>query len=126
MRILMITDVFFPRVNGVSTSIRTFISELEKQGHRVTLIAPKYTDDDTEEEEFISEIIRIPSRGVPFDPEDRLMKQRLLTLHVRQLSRRHFDILHVQTPFRAHYSGVKLAQQLNIPIVETYHTYFPL
>jgi glycosyltransferase involved in cell wall biosynthesis len=126
MRILMITDVYFPRINGVSTSIRTFVTELEKHGHRVTLIAPSYTDDDydSEQEEFISEIIRIPSRRVPFDPEDRLMKQRLLATHFRQLSRRQYDILHIQTPFRAHYSGVRLARKLNIPVVETYHTYF--
>ena len=120
----MITDVYFPRVNGVSTSIKTFVSELEKQGHRVTLIAPKYTGDDSAEEDSISKIIRMPSHRVPFDPEDRLMKPRLSASHYRQLAERQFDILHIQTPFRAHKLGIRLAQQLNIPVVETYHTYF--
>lgn len=32
MNILMISDVYFPRVNGVSTSIMTFRGELEAMG----------------------------------------------------------------------------------------------
>ena len=46
MNILFISDVFFPRVNGVSTSIRTFAKELKALGHKVTLIAPSYSSDD--------------------------------------------------------------------------------
>lgn len=37
MNILMISDVYFPRVNGVSTSIQTFRRQLERLGHQVTL-----------------------------------------------------------------------------------------
>lgn len=125
MRILMITDVYFPRVNGVSTSISTFIRELESQGHRVTLIAPMYSDEGDDLEEDIGfEIIRIPARKVLFDPEDRLMKRRIMNLHLKHLARRQFDILHIQTPFLAHYAGIKLAGKLDIPVVETCHTYF--
>ena len=42
MKILMISDVYFPRVNGVSTSIQTFRHELAMLGHQVDLIAPAY------------------------------------------------------------------------------------
>lgn len=42
MRILMLSDVYFPRINGVSTSIQTFAQELINLGHTVTLIAPAY------------------------------------------------------------------------------------
>jgi glycosyltransferase involved in cell wall biosynthesis len=34
------------------------------------------------------------------------------------------DVIHIQTPFVAHYAGVKLARRLGCPVVETYHTYF--
>lgn len=43
MKILMMSDVYFPRVNGVSTSIASFRGALERQGHSVTLICPDYT-----------------------------------------------------------------------------------
>ena len=35
-----------------------------------------------------------------------------------------FDLVHVQTPFLAHYAGVRYARAACIPVVETYHTFF--
>jgi 1,2-diacylglycerol 3-alpha-glucosyltransferase len=70
MNILLISDVYFPRVNGVSTSVRTFTEQLQKQGHTVHLIAPDYGVE-TEDEAWIS---RVPARKIFFDPEDYLMK----------------------------------------------------
>ncbi|MBC7698337.1 MAG: glycosyltransferase family 4 protein, partial [Bacteroidia bacterium] len=42
MKILFISDVYFPRVNGVSTSIKTFVQQMQGLGHEVHLIAPDY------------------------------------------------------------------------------------
>ncbi len=120
MRILKISDVYFPRVNGVSTSIRTFAHELQHQGHGVTLIAPQYPSE--LEDEF--EILRVPSRYLFVDPEDRLMRRGPLRRRVAELRAREFDIIHVHTPFAAHYEGVWLGKKLGLPVVETYHTYF--
>jgi 1,2-diacylglycerol 3-alpha-glucosyltransferase len=120
----MITDVYFPRVNGVSTSILTFIRELEKQGHCVTLIAPRYGADDDSARGIEAAIIRVPSRVVPLDPEDRFMKRHLINRLLPELDRQQFDIVHIQTPFVAHYAGVALARKLGLPVVETCHTYF--
>jgi len=33
MRILKLSDVFFPRVNGVSTSIQTYAGDIQSLGH---------------------------------------------------------------------------------------------
>jgi 1,2-diacylglycerol 3-alpha-glucosyltransferase len=120
MHIVMISDVYFPRVNGVSTSIRTFRRELEALGHRVTLIAPDYgevTDDE-------SWILRVPSRVVYVDPEDRMMSLNGVMALEQRLRELEPDLIHIQTPFVAHYAGVRLARQLGIPTVLTYHTYF--
>ena len=64
----MISDVYFPRINGVSTSIQTFMSEFVQLGHQVSLIAPAYNGEKEE-----THIYRIPSRAIPYDPEDRMM-----------------------------------------------------
>lgn len=124
MRILMISDVFFPRINGVSTSIKSFRDELIKQGHQVTLIAPQYPGSDNLQYTDDADIIRIKSRQVIFDPEDRLMNKKHIFRHLEKLKKNNFDVLHIHTPFLAHYAGLKLARLLNIPTVETYHTYF--
>ncbi len=124
MRILMISDVYFPRVNGVSTSINTFITEFRKAGHEVTLIAPAYDEQTTTSVELDDNIIRIPSRKVMFDPEDRMMNRDHVRKLLAGLAHQQFDIIHVQTPFVAHYLGTWLAARLGIPCIETYHTFF--
>ena len=120
MHILMLSDVYFPRINGVSTSIQTFNQSLVSQGHSITLIAPDYP------QEHIGdfEIIRVPSRKLPFDPEDRLMSLRAIKRLAPELRKRHFDLIHIQTPFVAHYAGVYLGKKLGIKTVVSYHTFF--
>lgn len=120
MKILYISDVYFPRVNGVSTSIQTFRDELRALGHEVHLIAPDYGTFSPDE----SDILRIPARRVPLDPEDRFMRYGDVMLHLDRLRGEKYDIIHIQTPFIAHYLGVKLSKLLAIPCVETYHTFF--
>jgi len=120
MKILFLSDVYFPRINGVSTSIHTLCQQLAAQGHQVHLFAPDYCSP-SEDETWIT---RLPSRYLMFDPEDRLIRYGQAQALTRHLRREDYDILHVHTPFAAHYLGLKLRQRLKIPCVETYHTFF--
>ncbi|PKO25462.1 MAG: glycosyl transferase family 1 [Betaproteobacteria bacterium HGW-Betaproteobacteria-8] len=120
MKILFISDVYFPRVNGVSTSIRTFAGQLQELGHVVHLVAPDYGVATADE----AWIRRIPARKIYFDPEDRLMRYGVALDHVMELRREKYDLIHIHTPFAAHYLGRKLAHLLDVPCVETYHTFF--
>ena len=120
MRILMISDVYFPRINGVSTSITTFVDEFVNQGHIVHLIAPSYDQDETDEDW----ITRIAARPVPFDREDRLMSRSEIRKLMPKLEENEYDLIHIDTPFVAHYLGVWLAHMLKLPVIETYHTFF--
>jgi glycosyltransferase involved in cell wall biosynthesis len=121
MRILMVSDVFFPRVNGVSTSIKTYRDDLQALGHHCLLAAPEYPSRGAAAE---SDVVRIRSRGVPRDPEDRLLSFRSLLRWAETLRAGDIDLVHVQTPFAAHYAGIRIASRLGVPVVETYHTYF--
>ena len=121
----MISDVFFPRINGVSTSIATFVKEIKKQGHTVHLIAPAYKSNRVETPVFEGDwIFRIPSNVVLFDPEDRLMSKKKVRALLPSLQTNNYDVLHIHTPFVAHYMGIWIADKLNLPVVETYHTFF--
>lgn len=120
MKILMISDVYFPRVNGVSTSIQTFRRELATLGHQVDLIAPAYPVPYTED----YRTLRVRSRYLPFDPEDRMMIPREVRMLLPQLREAAYDLVHIQTPFVAHYQGIEIARLLDIPRMETYHTFF--
>ncbi len=128
MRVLMLSDVYFPRINGVSTSIRASVKSLVGAGPAVTLVAPEYGDSAQRQRdsEFGDrfEVLRVPSRRIFFDPEDRLMHRGALHRLLPRLAVRHWDAIHVHTPLRAHQLGVRLRTPTGRPVVESYHTYF--
>lgn len=118
MRILMVSDVYFPRVNGVSTSIETFRRCLSADGIEVRLVVPRYGDEPDEQG-----IVRVAGRPIPGDREDRLVGWRAMHRAVLEAAR-DCDLIHIQTPFVAHYAGLKAARSLGLPVVATYHTLF--
>ena len=119
VNVLMISDVYFPRINGVSTSIETFRRELSTLGVRSHLIAPAYPGEDAN-----ADITRVKSKKVWLDPEDRMMRYRDIVRLAQSLRGRKFDLIHIHTPFIAHYAGLALARELRLPCVLTYHTLF--
>lgn len=119
MHVLMLSDVYFPRINGVSTSIETFRRDLGNLDIRVSLIAPEYSTADKTPATW-----RVPSRKVLFDPEDRLMHWDHLMRTVKQAGNSNVDMVHIQTPFLAHYAGIRAGRSLGVPMVATYHTHF--
>lgn len=116
--VLMVSDVYFPRVNGVSTSIETFRRVLAPAGVRVNLVVPRYGDEADQEG-----VVRIGARSIPRDPEDRLLPWGVT--HDTVLAQAaDCDLIHIQTPFVAHYAGLKAARRLGKPVLATYHTFF--
>jgi 1,2-diacylglycerol 3-alpha-glucosyltransferase len=121
MRVLFVSDVYFPRVNGVSTSIRTFRGDLAALGVEVELVAPSYPGAAPDSEPLIH---RVASGGVPGDPEDRRFKGGDLSRVLSAALAERIDLVHVHTPFIAHYAGVKFARRHGLPVIATYHTFF--
>jgi glycosyltransferase involved in cell wall biosynthesis len=115
----MVSDVYFPRVNGVSTSIQTLRQALSAAGHASVLVAPDYPGAAPE-----ADIVRVPGWQIPRDPEDRLMHLRALAAALDRLNPADFDLVHIHTPFLAHRAGVRWARRHALPSVETYHTLF--
>src|SRR5215469_4286843 len=105
LRVLFVSDVYFPRVNGVSTSIRTFRTDLRAAGVDSVLVAPAYPAD-------------APQTTGRTADDELLLRRTLQRLDGR------FDVVHVQTPFLAHYAGVGFARRRSVPVIATYHTLF--
>src|SRR6476659_8485561 len=121
MRVLFVSDVYFPRVNGVSTSIRTFRADLARDGVETWLIAPEYPGAAPDKEPGI---IRVPSGGVPLDPEDRRFHSAALRRVLDAGLAARVDLVHIHTPFIAHYAAARFARRYDLPLVATYHTFF--
>jgi glycosyltransferase involved in cell wall biosynthesis len=82
------------------------------------LVVPRYGDESEQDG-----IVRIGARAIPRDPEDRLLVWGETHRAVLEQAR-HCDLIHIQTPFVAHYAGHKAARKLNKPVLATYHTLF--
>lgn len=119
MRVLMVSDVYFPRINGVSTAIQTYREALAAHGVEVSLVAPDYGN--VCAEPWVS---RVSARQVPRDPEDRLVRWGAMRSAVDAAVARGCDLIHVQTPFLAHYAGHGAARRAGLPVIATYHTLF--
>jgi len=122
VKIALVTDTYFPRINGVSTSTQIFAEEFTKLGHEVHIYAPAFPNSIDENNHL--KVYRFPSFYLFFDPEDRLgMPWRDKKL-VQQFIDNKYDIVHTQTPFTIGGPAVKWARQSGAKIVHTYHTLF--
>ena len=43
MNIAMFTDAYYPRINGVTTSVHSYATELVKLGHKVCIVCLDYS-----------------------------------------------------------------------------------
>jgi glycosyltransferase involved in cell wall biosynthesis len=121
MRVLFVSDVYFPRVNGVSTSIRTFRSDLAQLGVETMLVTPAYPGAPADAD---PSILRVPSGAVPRDPEDRRFLGGPLRRVLDAKLAANIDLVHIHTPFIAHYAAARFARTHGLPVVATYHTFF--
>ena len=121
MRVLFVSDVYFPRVNGVSTSIRTFRGDLAELGVESILVTPEYPGAAPDVEPGI---VRVRSGAVPRDPEDRRFLSGPLKAALNAELASRVDLVHIHTPFIAHYAAVRFAREHGLPVVATYHTFF--
>jgi 1,2-diacylglycerol 3-alpha-glucosyltransferase len=120
MRIGLFTESYEPVINGVSTSVKTLALELLAEGHEPTVLAPRYPGyaDNTD-----VPVRRMPSWVSPWNPENPFAHSPLLgqPMVLRNLP---LDVVHTQQPFGMGHHGLRLARQLEVPLVSTFHTLY--
>ncbi len=119
MRIGFFTDGFLPQPNGVATSVFESAKELERRGHEVFIIAPKYPGYIDHDKGL--NVIRLTSLKVYKDPEIR-MALNLPDRAMRKIISMDFDIIHGHSGGVVTLMGWEVARAKNIPFVVTYHT----
>lgn len=121
MKIVFATDTYWPRCNGATVSIDAFKAELEKLGHEVHIIAPKYPQDTSDADPYIH---RFSSYQFVFSPEDRLVWKGERWKIFRKLKEINPDIIHCHTEFQLSLMVIKYGHKHKIPVVFTSHTYW--
>lgn len=133
MKIVMFTDAYWPRVNGVTVSVESFSRALIKAGHEVVIICSFYPESqavdrmsnpvmDKRESSDDPVVIRVPSYPLPISREDRLAKFHKWFWVSKQLNVFEPDVVHVHTEFIIGEFGFYYAKLHNLPVVYTFHT----
>jgi glycosyltransferase involved in cell wall biosynthesis len=153
MKIVMFTDAYWPRVNGVTVSVDSFSRSLVKAGHQVLIICSSYPEGNLTpdgarrgfpegnlspespkngEDEPI--IVRVPSMPAFVTKEDRIAKFHKWFWVFKQVELFNPDIIHINTEMMIAEFGFLYARAHNLPALYTFHTmwedyaesYFPI
>ena len=121
--VCLINDSFPPTIDGVATAVRNYARIITEEHGRAAVVTPFYPDVDDSVHPF--PVYRYPSiflskklgyrAGIPFSPE--------LMAKVKE---ERFDILHSHCPVSSTLLARALRDQLQVPLVLTYHTKFDI
>ncbi|MDR1325337.1 MAG: glycosyltransferase [Treponema sp.] len=134
MKIVMFTDAYWPRVNGVTVSVDSFSHALVRRGNEVMIVCPFYPESPVAERLSTAHsvtvehkpepvVVRVPSIGVQLlSKEDRVARFEKLFWVSQHIEAFNPDILHINTEFMLAEFGLYYAGMYGIPSVYTFHT----
>ena len=121
MKIALFSDTYLPDINGVATSTNILRNELIKLGHEVMVVTSELPSDSDYEDEFDSNILRVPGLEI-----QALYGYRAFNIFsfkgMREIKKFRPEVIHVQTEFGIGIFGRIAGEYLDIPVVYTYHT----
>ncbi|MCG7409920.1 glycosyltransferase [Paenibacillus sp. ACRRX] len=119
MRVALLTDTYWPELNGAARTLKRWTQYLCKHHVPVRVIAPK-PQHPLKNEWSVNRVFSIPFAVYP-DCRFALPNPSWIG---RQLDRFNPSIIHVATPFSLGLIGVRYARSRGIPLVASYHTHF--
>ena len=121
MKILITTDWYKPVINGVVTSVLNLTEQLESRGHEVKVLTLSRNCHSYKE----GNVIYAGSVGMgKIYPQARVKIPVVAKEYMEELMEWHPDLIHSQCEFSTFFLAKKIAGELNIPIVHTYHTVY--
>lgn len=121
MKIALFSDTYLPDINGVATSTHILRNELIKLGHEVMVVTSELPSDSDYEDSYDSNILRVPGLEI-----QALYGYRACNIYsfkgMREIKRFRPEVIHVQTEFGIGIFGRIAGENLDIPVVYTYHT----
>ena len=123
LKVCLMNDSFPPAIDGVANAVTNYADIITREHGSAAVVTPYYPDAD--DSVYSYPVLRYPSldttklvgyrAGVPFDPD--LMED---------LEKRGFDIIHSHCPITSTLLARGLREQINKPVVFTYHTKFDI
>ena len=120
MKILITTDWYEPVVNGVVTSVLNLTKQLKEKGHEVKILTLSKTCHTYIE----GDVIYVGSVGVGLIYPEARLKVAVIRQIIKGLIDWKPDIIHSQCEFSTFFMAKRIAEELQIPIIHTYHTVY--
>ena len=119
MHIANFTNTYLPVISGVVRSLRSFRDELTHRGHNVFIFAQEHADY-VDKDPFI---FRYPSLNLPTEVDVPAVIP-LSPFMDRLLPALKLDVIHTHHPFLLGQTAATKAQELDLPLVFTFHTQY--
>ncbi|AQS53254.1 Alpha-monoglucosyldiacylglycerol synthase [Jeotgalibaca dankookensis] len=120
MKVLLVTDLYIPVINGVVTSTLSLKKSLEKLGHDIRVLTLS-EDDYIDKKNNIYGVSSFNVNKIYPDARVKLIKDRAVLKKIMEWEP---DIIHTQSEFSTFRMAKYIAHHLSIPMVHTYHTVY--
>ncbi len=121
MNIAIVTDTYFPDINGVTSSIFTLAESLRVRGHNVYVFTVSEPKEILRQVKADPCVYRFPSVPLFFLKPHRAVLPFSVRL-IRMMRKLKIDIIHTQSEFFMGFVGLYVGYSMHIPIIHTYHT----
>jgi glycosyltransferase involved in cell wall biosynthesis len=122
MKILFISDAYYPHLNGVYYFVCRIGSMLQEEGHQVAVIAPSISMSSSYRKIDNIDVYGIPSFPIVFYPNIRLPFPFLKKYRLKKILKSFKpDIIHIQDHFIISKTVLRLNRKLKIPVIATNH-----
>ena len=120
MKILITSDWYSPAVNGVVTSVKNLRRELEARGHEVRVLTLSQTHRSWKKDgvTYLGSV----AAGLVY-PGARL-RTALAGKWVREIVAWRPGVVHSQCEFSTFFLARRIAEELDVPLIHTYHTVY--
>lgn len=123
LRVSLVSETYFPQVNGVSRALDRLVGHLVSQGDRVQLLIPRYREG---EPALPPSVCTRSIASFPFPPYPEVSVCLLGPSGVsRALAGFEPHVVHVATEGPLGWSTVSACGRHSVPLVSSYHTQFP-
>lgn len=120
MKVLITTDLFATNTNGVVTSVRNLMEELEKKGHDVRIL----TVSEKLKSHIDGNVYYIKSLPLGVVYPDVRMPISYHHRYLRELIDWKPDVIHSQCEYFSYHFAAHISKKTGAPIVHTYHTLY--
>ena len=130
----MFSDAYYPRINGVAISVKSYAESLTELGHNVCIVCCNYEkptrenhyhkfyyDENVEVDKRIK-VLRLPALNVSFSKEDKAARIDQWHTCKREMDAFKPDIVHINSEFVIGYFGLTYARHRKVAMVYTFHT----